>query len=208
MGAALELSRHEGRGMPLVLEPVSIALLVDNLSREVAALPPIPGVAFESDVPTGLPPIFTDALKLRMILKNLVDNARKFTEKGRIAISASAVNGGVELAVSDTGYGIPAEELARISSPSVRSAAAARAASASACSSCAAWPGPGRPGRRRRARSARAAPSASGCRCARRRAEPVARTESVHPGLRSRGRGVRDRGELRRSPRPRCRAAR
>ena len=42
MGAALELSRHEGRGMPLVLEPVSIALLVDNLSREVAALPPIP----------------------------------------------------------------------------------------------------------------------------------------------------------------------
>jgi signal transduction histidine kinase len=117
MGAALELSRHEGRGMPLVLEPVSIALLVDNLSREVAALPPIPGVAFESDVPNGLPPIFTDALKLRMILKNLVDNARKFTEKGRIAVRAGAVNGGVELAVSDTGYGIPAEELARIFEP-------------------------------------------------------------------------------------------
>jgi len=103
--------------MPLVLEPVSIALLIDNLSREVAALPPIPGVAFESDVPTGLPPIFTDALKLRMILKNLVDNARKFTEKGRIAVSASAVNGGVELAVSDTGYGIPTEELGRIFEP-------------------------------------------------------------------------------------------
>ena len=194
MGAALELSRDEGRGMPLVLEPVSIALLVDNLSREVAALPPIPGVAFESDVPTGLPPIFTDALKLRMILKNLVDNARKFTEKGRIAISASAVNGGVELAVSDTGYGIPAEELARILSPSVSSAAAARAASASACSSCAGWPRPWAAGWTSTARSAAAALSASGCRCARRRAEPVARRRRS-TRLRSCGRGVRDRGE-------------
>ena len=117
MGAALELSRHEGRGMPLVLEPVSIALLVDNLSREVGALPALPGVVFESEVPTGLPPIFTDALKLRMILKNLVDNARKFTEKGRIAVTASAAGGGIELAVSDTGYGIPTEELVRIFEP-------------------------------------------------------------------------------------------
>ena len=117
MGAALELSRHEGRGMPLVLEPVSVAILVDNLAREVAALPPLPGITFDSSVPPGLPPLLTDALKLRMILKNLIDNARKYTEHGRIALTASAVASGVELAVSDTGYGIPAEDLTRIFEP-------------------------------------------------------------------------------------------
>ena len=117
MGAALELSRHEGRGVPLVLEPVSVALLVDNLAREVAALPPIPDVRFVWSVAPELPPLLTDALKLRMILKNLIDNARKYTERGRIALTAIASNGGVELAVSDTGYGIPAEDLTRIFEP-------------------------------------------------------------------------------------------
>ena len=117
MGAALELSRHEGRGVPLVLEPVSIALVVDTLAREFAALPEVPGVSFEWTVPEGLPPLLTDALKLRMILKNLIDNARKYTEKGRISLTAEAAAGGVELAVSDTGYGIPTDDLGRIFEP-------------------------------------------------------------------------------------------
>lgn len=117
MGAALELSRHEGRGIPLVLEPVSVALLVDTLAREVAALPPLPGVRFEWSVADGLPPLLTDALKLRMILKNLIDNARKYTEHGRIALDARPAGEGVELAVSDTGQGIPAEHLSRIFEP-------------------------------------------------------------------------------------------
>ena len=117
MGAALELSRHEGRGMPLVLEPVSVALLVDNLSREVAALPPVPGVAFRWSVAPDLPPLLTDALKLRMILKNLIDNGRKYTEHGHVTLAARPAADGVELSVSDTGAGIPPGELERIFEP-------------------------------------------------------------------------------------------
>ena len=52
-----------------------------------------------------------------MILKNLIDNARKYTEHGRIALTAAAAAGGVELSVTDTGYGIPAEDLSRIFEP-------------------------------------------------------------------------------------------
>jgi signal transduction histidine kinase len=117
MGAALELSRHDGRGLPLVLEPVSVALLVDDLAREVAALPEVSGVAFRWSVAPDLPPLLTDALKLRMILKNLIDNARKYTEHGHVALDAGPAAGGVELAVSDTGSGIPTEELGRIFEP-------------------------------------------------------------------------------------------
>jgi signal transduction histidine kinase len=117
MGAALELSRHEGRGMPLVLEPVSVALLVGDLAREVAALPPVPGVEFRWSVVPDMPPLLTDALKLRMILKNLIDNARKYTEHGHVSLDARPTADGVELAVADTGSGIPAEELERIFEP-------------------------------------------------------------------------------------------
>jgi signal transduction histidine kinase len=45
---------------------------------------------------------------------NLLSNAVKFTEAGRITVSARWVEGAVELAVMDTGIGIPAEDLPHI----------------------------------------------------------------------------------------------
>ncbi len=55
--------------------------------------------------------LFTDPQKLRQVLLNLVNNAVKFTKTGFVSIESSPRDDGVELAVKDSGIGIPAAEL-------------------------------------------------------------------------------------------------
>ena len=63
------------------------------------------------DVATALPLVHTDAAKLKVVVKNLVANAVKFTERGYIALSAARRDDGVEVAVSDSGIGIAPDAL-------------------------------------------------------------------------------------------------
>jgi len=65
------------------------------------------------EYPTDLPVVTTDAVKLKHIVENLINNAIKFTEAGRVMISARLLpdQGRVELKVEDTGIGIPSEVL-------------------------------------------------------------------------------------------------
>jgi len=67
-------------------------------------------IAFAWDVDPALPPIDTDRGKLRQTLMNLLANAAKFTSSGEIRLSAAAGLSGVEIAVSDTGVGMSADE--------------------------------------------------------------------------------------------------
>jgi signal transduction histidine kinase len=59
----------------------------------------------------------SDEMRLRQILTNLLSNAVKFTERGRVTLGARAVAERVELRVSDTGLGIPADQLEVIFEP-------------------------------------------------------------------------------------------
>jgi len=56
-------------------------------------------------------------VKLKMIVKNLLDNALKFTERGRVGIAVTSVDEGVEFCVTDTGIGIPRDALQQIFEP-------------------------------------------------------------------------------------------
>jgi two-component system NtrC family sensor kinase len=65
-----------------------------------------------------LPPVTADDGQIQIVLNNLLQNAREaMSEKGRITISGRADGSMVEIVVSDTGSGIPAEELTRIMEP-------------------------------------------------------------------------------------------
>jgi CheY-like chemotaxis protein/two-component sensor histidine kinase len=73
-------------------------------------------VALRFDVADDLPPLLSDEGKLSQILRNLISNALKFTERGEIRVSAhlSEDRAQIEFAVADTGIGIAREDQERV----------------------------------------------------------------------------------------------
>ena len=61
-----------------------------------------------------LPTLHTDPLKLKVVFKNLLNNAAKFTDTGAVTIDARRHEGGIEVCITDTGVGISRESLPEI----------------------------------------------------------------------------------------------
>jgi signal transduction histidine kinase len=58
--------------------------------------------------------VSTDRHRLMQVLVNLLGNAIKFTHQGGVTLRVSAVDGGVEFAIQDTGIGIASDQQQRI----------------------------------------------------------------------------------------------
>jgi two-component system sensor histidine kinase BaeS len=73
------------------------------------------GISLEEQLQPGLPAISADPGRLTQVLTNVLDNAFRHTPAGgKIALSASASGGEVELSISDDGPGVAGEDLARL----------------------------------------------------------------------------------------------
>lgn len=102
----LDLSRLEAGELHLDLEPVDPGDLLRELRQEARPIRPRPGVTVTWNIPAHLPTLRTDPVKLKVVVKNLVDNAIKFTEAGTVTVAAAASDDGIEITVADTGPGI------------------------------------------------------------------------------------------------------
>jgi signal transduction histidine kinase len=73
-------------------------------------------ISCEWNYPADLPFLRTDRDKLKHVLQNLINNALKFTDEGKVSVTARQIPGSahVELTVGDTGIGIPDDELPNI----------------------------------------------------------------------------------------------
>lgn len=71
-------------------------------------------ILLEQDIQESLPTVRVDPHRLQQILMNLLHNAYKFTEKGRILLKCWAENNRVYFSIQDTGMGIPKEDFDRI----------------------------------------------------------------------------------------------
>lgn len=128
----LDLSRIEAD--TLDLRPVAVDL--QALLREAGEIMRVPiedkGLVFRLTLPDDLPPrILVDPDRLRQVLMNLLWNAHKFTAQGGITLEAQLVRPPdrapfLRFAVSDTGIGIPADQLERIFLPFTQTAGAAK----------------------------------------------------------------------------------
>lgn len=104
----------------LRIEPIDFDLrvLVDEITGLHRPAARLKGVSLEVEVAAELPSVLRlDAMRLRQILNNLVSNAVKFTERGEVRVSLRPAVGQLELAVQDTGIGIPAEVLSKLFTP-------------------------------------------------------------------------------------------
>ncbi|MGE0680731.1 MAG: ATP-binding protein [Candidatus Binatia bacterium] len=103
----LDLNRLEAGGLPVVVKDIRLVNLFQEIKEEMQGLCDQSGLSFVWKVEDGLPIIQTDPGKLKVILKNLIGNAIKFTTKGSVVINAYPHANGVEISVTDTGIGIP-----------------------------------------------------------------------------------------------------
>jgi len=107
----LDLSRIESGRMSIEPDDVLVPDVFAALNSETHELQQKPGVQFRWTAAPDVPTLRTDPVKLKVVLKNLIVNAVKFTEMGSVTVAACARDGGVEVSVADTGIGISQEEL-------------------------------------------------------------------------------------------------
>jgi CheY-like chemotaxis protein/signal transduction histidine kinase len=110
----LDLSKIEAGRVEIVNEDVDVEALVEECASSVRELLRAKQVELRTQVGSGARTAFTDPLKLKQILLNLLSNAAKFTETGEVVLAVHAEGQAIVIDVEDTGVGIPADQLAHI----------------------------------------------------------------------------------------------
>ncbi|MGH2605102.1 MAG: ATP-binding protein [Anaerolineales bacterium] len=117
----LDLTKIEARKMELTLGEVDLREVIRSVMATAVGLVKDRPIELAVQVPEDLPRLQADALRVRQILLNLISNAAKFTERGRIGVSARVVhspaNPEIEVSVSDTGLGIDRRAQAKLFEP-------------------------------------------------------------------------------------------
>src|SRR5262249_30190678 len=111
-----ELSNIELGRVSLDLAPTSVEEVVESVVAVIQPRAQSGAVSVQVRVPPALSSVRADHDRLAQILINLVDNAVKYTPRGgSVTIRGVEIaNGLIEIAVEDTGVGIPAPDLPRI----------------------------------------------------------------------------------------------
>ncbi|MFA7677630.1 MAG: ATP-binding protein [Candidatus Omnitrophota bacterium] len=111
----LDLSRIESGKLKINLKACSIKPIVE---RAVAALNKQikeKSITFQIDIPDDVPSVLADETQIVQVLLNLADNANKYNcQNGKVTISAREKGKFVQVNVSDTGIGIPENDLPRV----------------------------------------------------------------------------------------------
>ncbi|NJL95331.1 MAG: GAF domain-containing sensor histidine kinase [Anaerolineae bacterium] len=106
----------EARGTSLTFRPAPVdpVAFLNQLYQVGRALPWAKGVAFRLELPSQLPGLPLDGVRIRQVLFNLLSNALKFTRSGQVTLYAQARQDGLLMGVRDTGIGIPTDQLEHI----------------------------------------------------------------------------------------------
>jgi len=115
----LDLSKIESGTVSLEVTKVGLKDLVNHMERTFRQIAEERRIDFHIDVDESLPPtIRTDSKRLQQVLRNLLSNAFKFTEKGGVKLHIGSAEGSplragsqwISISVTDTGIGIPEDK--------------------------------------------------------------------------------------------------
>ncbi|HEX5215528.1 MAG TPA: PAS domain S-box protein [Vicinamibacterales bacterium] len=106
----LDVSRIVSGKIRLDVQPVELPIIVDNAVATIQPAADAKGVRIQTMIDPNVGPVSGDPGRLQQVVWNLVSNAVKFTPKhGRIQVRLERANSHIEVVVSDTGIGIPAD---------------------------------------------------------------------------------------------------
>ena len=112
----LDVAKAESGQLEAHPEPTNLSAVFDQLRASMRPLATAPHVNLVVEQPEWAGPVQTDPVLLGRILRNLVSNGLKFTERGEVRCSArvDGESGQLEIVVADTGIGIPLEHQRRV----------------------------------------------------------------------------------------------
>jgi signal transduction histidine kinase/ActR/RegA family two-component response regulator len=111
----LDLSKVEAGRMDLQYASFDLRTLLDGAAGMLRERAAGHGVVLRVHVDDGIDTVYSDELRLKQVVLNLMTNAVKFTgDGGRVEVRAVRVPGAVEITVADNGIGIPVEDRERI----------------------------------------------------------------------------------------------
>ncbi|MCF7794101.1 MAG: response regulator [Candidatus Cloacimonetes bacterium] len=107
----LDLSKIEAGKMNIAVSKFSLSNLLQDILDGLRPLADEKKIKLKYKPKTNLPPIESDEQKLYQVLMNIINNAIKFTEKGKVKIDVEKQNDKFYIEISDTGIGISKEAL-------------------------------------------------------------------------------------------------
>ena len=110
----ISLATLEEKDLAYEPEKVHLTEIAENVVRMFASKARDKNLELQWEPAADLPPIDGDPFRLEQMFINLVDNAVKYTDKGRVRVRLEKAEGGVVVEVSDSGIGIPAEDRGRV----------------------------------------------------------------------------------------------
>ncbi len=106
------LSLAQANQLHLNVASTDLSNLVNSVVESFEPLAEEQGTQLSAKVPDALPPILVDSHRISQVLANLLSNALRYQKGGgKVEVSVASVNDGVELAVQDSGPGIPEQDL-------------------------------------------------------------------------------------------------
>ena len=116
INATLEVNRLEAGHGGVSLREMDLRTLLSELQHETDQIPRQPGVALRWDLPRTSDLVRTDPVKLKIVVRNLIGNALKFTKRGAVSVNVQLDMRArqLDVQVRDTGIGIDPEQLPKI----------------------------------------------------------------------------------------------
>lgn len=110
-----QVSQLDAGGIPLNLEPASLADLISDTLENFSGLAARQHITLTGRAASGIDPLEMDVQRIGRVLNNLVDNALRYSPPGgRVSVQAQVVDGSVRVTVEDRGEGISPADLPHV----------------------------------------------------------------------------------------------